>query len=85
MDYQSAIDQAVVDGKLSDSARQNIKQWLTGKKYAEYLDELQQLITKKAWQTLDDNFWQIVPFGTGGRRGTVGAQHRKADIHCAQV
>ena len=72
MNMTTALDQAVADKKLSAAARQNIDQWLSGKKYAEYHDEITQLIEREEWQTLDDTFWQVIPFGTGGRRGTVG-------------
>lgn len=58
--------------KLSPSAAANVKKWLTEKKYREYRAEIQKLIDAQDWKTLNDNFWQVVPFGTGGRRGTVG-------------
>lgn len=57
---------------VSPSAAANIQKWLSEPKYAEYRAELQQLIKNQDWQTLNDNFWQVLPFGTGGRRGTVG-------------
>lgn len=59
-------------GKLSPEAAANVQKWLTEKKYTEYRDEVQKLIDAEDWKTLTDNFWQVVPFGTGGRRGTVG-------------
>ena len=27
--------------------------------------------TASKWQTLDDVFWTVIPFGTGGRRGKM--------------
>lgn len=57
---------------LSLNAKQNIINWLTHDKYKEYYDELTGLIDSKSWQKLEDNFFRVIPFGTGGRRGTVG-------------
>ena len=58
--------------KLSVSAKKNIIDWLTGEKYSHYKDELTGLVVNEDWQLLEDNFYTILPFGTGGRRGTVG-------------
>lgn len=66
------ISEAKQSGQLSAEAEQNIKLWLTETKYAEYLPELEQLITTQEWQKLNDSFFKVVPFGTGGRRGIVG-------------
>ena len=59
-------------GKLSPEAAANVKKWLTEEKYQEYRPEIEKLIEAQDWRTLNDNFWKVVPFGTGGRRGTVG-------------
>lgn len=72
MNYEENIQKAVADNKLSKTAAQNISEWLTKPKYEEYKPELTELIEQEDWKTLDDNFWQVLPFGTGGRRGTVG-------------
>ena len=57
---------------VSPEAEKNINLWLTNPKYAEYKAELEQLIAKEDWKTLEDSFFTVVPFGTGGRRGMVG-------------
>lgn len=57
---------------LSQEAQVNIHAWLTEPKYAEYKEELERLIAQEEWKTLEDSFFTVVPFGTGGRRGTVG-------------
>lgn len=59
-------------GRLSPTATKNLTQWLTEPKYQEYKAELEQLIQQEKWQQLEDSFYTVVPFGTGGRRGTVG-------------
>ncbi len=59
-------------GRLSPTAQKNLTQWLTEPKYKEYKAELEQLIQQENWQQLEDSFYTTIPFGTGGRRGTVG-------------
>lgn len=61
-----------MQNNLSQEAQKNIQAWLTEPKYTEYKEGLERLIAQEDWKTLEDNFFTIVPFGTGGRRGTVG-------------
>ena len=72
MNIQQQLDKAQQDNLLLASSVTNIRTWLTEPKYAEYKSEIEALIQKEDWQTLNDNFFAVVPFGTGGRRGTVG-------------
>ncbi len=57
---------------LSHSAVDNIEKWLREPKYREYKDELQQMIDNERWKELEDAFFKVIEFGTGGRRGTSG-------------
>ncbi len=57
---------------VSPAAARNIKQWLEDDKYAEYRDELTEMIEAERWQDLEDAFFKVLEFGTGGRRGTTG-------------
>lgn len=57
---------------LSQGAIDNITTWLNEPKYAEYKTELVAMITDKRWQELEDAFFKVIEFGTGGRRGTTG-------------
>lgn len=57
---------------VSADAASNITRWLTEPKYAEYRTELQEMITEKRWKDLEDSFFKVLEFGTGGRRGTTG-------------
>src|SRR5919205_666423 len=45
------------DAALGATARRNLELWLTA---------------KRQWSVLLDSFYQVLPFGTGGRRGAVG-------------
>ncbi len=57
---------------LSKDAVANITTWLNEPKYAEYKRELETLIANEEWKSLEDSFFKVVEFGTGGRRGTTG-------------
>lgn len=70
-DALAAAKQAASDGKLSDTAVENIECWLTEDRYSEYRDQVAAEIEQEKWQPLDDAFWTIIPFGTGGRRGRM--------------
>jgi len=65
------VEQALADGLLSNSAVENIRCWLTQARYRGYRDEVVAHISDGRWQKLDDVFWTIIPFGTGGRRGRM--------------
>lgn len=65
------IDQAVAADKLTSSAADNIKIWLTEPRYAEYASQVIEHVQTDRWRELDDVFWTIIPFGTGGRRGRM--------------
>jgi phosphoglucomutase/phosphomannomutase len=56
---------------LSAGARDNIRQWLTEERYANYVPQILDHIAAGKWQELDDAFWTVIPFGTGGRRGRM--------------
>lgn len=58
--------------ELKDNAIKNIENWLTLPQFSQYLPQLNDLIMKEKWKLLLDSFYQIIPFGTGGRRGKVG-------------
>jgi phosphoglucomutase len=63
--------QAASQGKLTPGAVENLTVWLTEPRYADYLDVVLEHINAERWQELDDVFWTIIPFGTGGRRGKM--------------
>ena len=53
-----------------------IRDWLTQPRYADFRAELAARIDRAAaesamWKELDDVFWTVIPFGTGGRRGKM--------------
>ena len=60
------------DAALKEQALKFLRQWLTDSEFASYRPQLHWLIETKQWPGLLDRFYQILPFGTGGRRGAVG-------------
>ena len=61
-----------VSQKYINSALKWLNVWLTDQAFSEYVPQIQYLIENGRWNFLLDSFYQIIPFGTGGRRGLVG-------------
>lgn len=57
--------------RITPSAADNMSKWLTEPRYADYAPEVIEQIAGQKWQALDDAFWTVIPFGTGGRRGKM--------------
>lgn len=60
------------DAAYKDQAAKNLARWLKDPEFAPYRPQIDWLIDQKKWASLLDCFYQIMPFGTGGRRGLVG-------------
>lgn len=58
-------------GEISDSAIANLEIWLTEPRYRKYTSAIEEHIRSKKFKQLDDVFWTVIPFGTGGRRGRM--------------
>lgn len=68
---ESQLAAALTEKKLTPAAAENIRIWLTEPRYAKYAPEVAQHIASGKWKELDDAFWTVIPFGTGGRRGRM--------------
>lgn len=66
-----AAEKAVAEKRLTSAALVNLKTWLEEARYADYRPQVIAAIEAGQWQQLDDAFWTIIPFGTGGRRGRM--------------
>lgn len=71
IDALALVNQAHASGQLTAGAVENIRIWLTEARYSGYRDEVLSHIQSGQWKKLDDVFWTIIPFGTGGRRGRM--------------
>ncbi|HEV3024268.1 MAG TPA: phospho-sugar mutase [Pirellulales bacterium] len=73
-DFSSTLDrlqEAVNKKRLTPSAAENVRAWLTEPRYADYAGEVAEHVDLGKWKQLDDVFWTVIPFGTGGRRGKM--------------
>jgi phosphoglucomutase/phosphomannomutase len=68
----AAVDSAQSSGSITSSGAANLKRWLTESQYSGYVPRILQLIEAKDFKTLDTLFWEVIDFGTGGRRGLMG-------------
>src|SRR5436309_15662331 len=59
-------------GPVKQQALRYLGQWLAEPEFAGYRPQLEWLARTGQWAGLLDRFYQILPFGTGGRRGPVG-------------
>jgi phosphoglucomutase len=57
---------------MSPGAVFNANRWLTQPQYAAYAPRLVELVEAGDFETLERAFWEVIPFGTGGRRGPMG-------------
>lgn len=65
------VQQAVASEHLSTAAAENLTHWLKEPPYRRYFDDIAATIDAGDFSTLEDLFWQQIPFGTGGRRGKM--------------
>jgi phosphoglucomutase/phosphomannomutase len=61
-----------ISEKYINSALKWLALWLADKSFKDYVPQIQYLIKNEKWDFLLDSFYQVIPFGTGGRRGLVG-------------
>lgn len=69
--WRASAVQAAATGSLAPSALINLERWLTAPHYAAYVPAIGRLIDAGDWKRLDRLFWEVIPFGTGGRRGLM--------------
>lgn len=77
--YQTLIEKAKkgfetldLPESFKNDALERLKVWLVEDMYAPYVPQIDHLIASGQWEFLLDSFYQVIPFGTGGRRGLVG-------------
>jgi phosphoglucomutase/phosphomannomutase len=63
------------------AALAHLEEWLTDERLVAYRPYVDKLIEGEQWEQLLDSFWRMIPFGTGGRRGPVGAGPNRINPH----
>lgn len=74
------LEEAHKGGKVSDEAFVNVTKWLREEQYADFREEILDLVRKKDFRELNDCFYTIIPFGTGGRRGPSGPGPNRMNV-----
>jgi phosphoglucomutase/phosphomannomutase len=69
--HLEAIAAARAAGTITEHSATVMRDWLTQPRYAEFAGELASRIDRGLWKELDDVYWTVIPFGTGGRRGMM--------------
>ena len=79
---QVAAGFATIDAEaaLKAKATENLTAWLTDPEFAAYRPQLEALIDAAKWSLLLDSYYQVMPFGTGGRRGSVGVGPNRMNL-----
>ena len=74
------LARAVTDGRLMQSAAENIAALLNGAKSDLYAQVVDELASAGHWSELNDRFYKTLAFGTGGLRGrTIGKVVTRAE------
>jgi phosphoglucomutase/phosphomannomutase len=68
----NVLTEAHASGKISEVAYHNAKKWLTNAEFSRYRESIAMLLQEEHFGELEDSFYTMIPFGTGGRRGTCG-------------
>ena len=75
-DYVAEIEEGFRELHAGDQFKQealrNIEVWLNDDEFEPYREQILDLVERKEFELLLDSFYQVLPFGTGGRRGPVG-------------
>ena len=71
------LDAYLDAGELSVETHNRIRRWLMDSEFAQFQEQVADLIRPKE---LADAFFQIIPFGTGGRRGPVGVGTNRINL-----
>ena len=61
-----------IGDSYKDAAIANLENWLSNPEFEHYQPQIEHMIQSNFWDYLLDCFYQVIPFGTGGRRGEVG-------------
>jgi phosphoglucomutase/phosphomannomutase len=69
---RDGFSQLDVSEKVKSAALASLQTWLSDPAFADYAPQIRYLIEAGKWDVLLDCFYQVIPFGTGGRRGPVG-------------
>ncbi len=70
-DAVARVQTAVEQKRISATGGENLVRWLTKPQYKAYQAGLAEAVQQDQMEQLDLLFWEVIPFGTGGRRGLM--------------
>jgi phosphoglucomutase len=79
------FDALDISDKYKKPALKWIEVWLSDDVFRDYAPQITYLIEMEKWDFLLDSFYQIIPFGTGGRRGLVGIGPNRINVWTIQA
>ena len=82
---KEGIGQIDIGNGYKNSALKLLEVWLTNKSFKDYAPQIKYLIDTQKWDLILDSFYQIIPFGTGGRRGLVGIGPNRINVWTIQA
>lgn len=65
-------EQAAADGKITSPALENLRRWVSEPQFGDFVPAIVRDLEAGNWEQIDRMFWEVIPFGTGGRRGIMG-------------
>jgi phosphoglucomutase/phosphomannomutase len=65
------LEAALAEKKISTEAADNIRRWLSSEAFVAYRKDLAAAVDAGQWKPLEDAFYKVLEFGTGGRRGLM--------------
>lgn len=65
------VDQAVSSSQIKPATAVNLKQWISEPQFSPYLADIAADVRAGKWKELEAGFWEVIEFGTGGRRGPM--------------
>ena len=75
-DYMAEIEEGFrsinAEDRFKQEALRNIRAWLDENEFKPYREQILDLVEREEFEILLDSFYQVISFGTGGRRGPVG-------------
>ncbi len=78
---KTAFEEISTDEEIKAAALGNLEKWLTDSRLEGYRPYMEHLVEQGNFTALLDAFWRMMPFGTGGRRGPVGAGPNRINPH----
>ncbi len=70
-DALARVARAELSAKVSPAAAAAMTRWMTETPFTQYRQRLLEDIAAERWKALDDAFFAVLDFGTGGRRGVM--------------